>query len=181
MPASMEETAVDRGCHTTPNRTHTNRKKSSASGKGKRRGKSTGADHAADNKDCGAERRAGWGLAGKVRLFRSPGCAMARETESGFLKAVLDLAAAFGWRRAHFRPAMTKRGWRTAVSGDGKGFPDLILVRERMIAAELKVGRNPLTPEQREWLAAMKAAGIETHEWRPDDWDSSIVPALRRI
>src|SRR5215813_9770420 len=34
-------------------------------------------------------------------------------------------------------------GWRTAVSGDGAGFPDLLLVRaERLVVAELKVGRG---------------------------------------
>jgi len=28
---------------------------------------------------------------------------------------ILDIAKMFGWRRAHFRPARTKYGWRTPV------------------------------------------------------------------
>lgn len=93
-------------------------------------------------------------------------------TEREFLSQILELAKHRGWRRAHFRPAQTKHGWRTAVSGDGKGWPDLILVRrERMIAAELKVGRNKPTWEQEVWLAALKQVpGITVYVWRPDDW-----------
>jgi hypothetical protein len=47
-------------------------------------------------------------------------------TEAAFLRQVLDLAKLRGWRTAHFRPAQTSRGWRTAVQGDGAGFPDLV-------------------------------------------------------
>ncbi len=38
------------------------------------------------------------------------------------------------------------------------------------IAAELKVGRNRLTPEQAGWMDDLKAAGMTVHEWRPTDW-----------
>jgi hypothetical protein len=70
-------------------------------------------------------------------------------TESEFLDQVLQYAKLRGWRSAHFRPAKTIDGWRTPVSGDGKGFPDLLLVRgDRVIVAELKVGKNKLTLEQ---------------------------------
>jgi hypothetical protein len=44
-------------------------------------------------------------------------------------RQVLELAKICGWRTAHFRPAKTSKGWRTPVSGDGAGLPDLILVR----------------------------------------------------
>ena len=68
---------------------------------------------------------------------------------------------------------MTKAGnWVTAVSGDGKGFPDLLLVRGRkIIVAELKVGKNKVTPEQMLWLDAFATAGVEAHIWRPENWD----------
>lgn len=98
-------------------------------------------------------------------------------TESDFLRQVLDLAAAYRWRTAHFRPARTADGWRTPVAGDGEGFPDLILVRERVIVAELKVGRNQVTGPQRLWLIAFEAAGVAAYEWRhPDDW-----PEIERV
>ena len=95
------------------------------------------------------------------------------ETEAGFTAAVIALAKLHGWRTAHFRPARTKDGgWRTAVSGDGAGFPDIILVRgDRMIAAELKVGKGTLSEAQRKWLCDFGLIiGITTCVWRPADW-----------
>ena len=95
------------------------------------------------------------------------------ETEAGFTMAVIALAKLHGWRTAHFRPARTKDGgWRTAVSGDGAGFPDLILVRgTRIIAAELKVGKGKLTQAQSDWLSDLgRVPGMTTCVWRPADW-----------
>lgn len=92
-------------------------------------------------------------------------------TESEFLDQVLQLARLRGWRSAHFRPAKTIDGWRTAVSGDGKGFPDLLLIRgECVIVAELKVGNRKPTLEQIAWLAAFKAAQIPAFLWTPENW-----------
>lgn len=101
-------------------------------------------------------------------------------TEAAFTKQVLDLARVFGWRSAHFRPARTANGgWRTAVSGDGVGWPDLVLCRGAVIlVAELKVGRGKATPEQQAWLAAFRAAGVPAFEWRPEDWEA-IEAVLR--
>lgn len=93
-------------------------------------------------------------------------------TEEEFQDQFLKLALLYGWRRAHFRPARTVKGWRTAVAGDGKGFPDNLLIRgERMLVAELK--RSPdekATPEQEAWLAAFLGAGIPAYLWTPEDW-----------
>jgi hypothetical protein len=94
-----------------------------------------------------------------------------RITEAEFLGQVLALTRLCGWRTAHFRPARTVAGWRTAVAGDGRGFPDLLLLRgERIIAAELKVPPNKLAAEQEEWLAAFRAAGVPAFVWVPTDW-----------
>ncbi len=76
-----------------------------------------------------------------------------------------------GWRTCHFRPAWTGRGWRTPVQGDGKGFPDLVLVKNRVLMVELKAGKGKATPDQVDWLDALQFAGIETHVWRPADFD----------
>lgn len=95
-------------------------------------------------------------------------------TEAEFTRMFLDLARLRGWMSAHFRPGMDRRGrWRTAVQGDGAGFPDALLVRPRdgkMLVAELKVGRNRTTPEQDRWLAAFRAAGVPAEVLTPDDW-----------
>jgi hypothetical protein len=94
---------------------------------------------------------------------------------------VIDAAHIFGWRVAHFRPAMTKHGWRTAVGADGAGFPDLVLVRDEILFVELKVRRNTLSAEQAEWIVALRAAGVDAHVWTDSDWlDGTIEARLRR-
>ena len=102
-----------------------------------------------------------------------------RITEAEFTKQVLALAKLRGWRSAHFRPGRTATGWRTAVQGDGIGFPDLILVRGKvMIAAELKVGRNQPRPEQWAWLQAFShISGVIACFWTPAMW-TQIEEAL---
>jgi hypothetical protein len=111
-----------------------------------------------------------------------------RWSEEEFTREVIDLAKRNGWRSAHFRPGRTAKGdWRTAVQGDGKGFPDLLLVRgprqvnacsrpiwkkAAMIVAELKVGTNRASNEQLHWLEAFdKIDGVHTFIWYPHDWN----------
>ncbi len=93
-----------------------------------------------------------------------------RQTESQFQDAFLEYAQIHGWRRAHFRPARTKTGWRTAVSADGKGFVDTVLVRDRVIFAELKREGEDRRPEQEAWGDALIEAGAEYYCWQPSDW-----------
>lgn len=94
-----------------------------------------------------------------------------RLSEAEFLRQVIQLARLLNWKVAHFRPGLNRRGrWSTAVQGDGAGFPDLVLVRERVIAAELKVGRGRLTAAQGEWLTAFRAAGVAAYQWTPTNW-----------
>lgn len=110
-------------------------------------------------------------------------------TEEDFLKQVLTLARSCGWRTAHFRPAMTKGGkWITAVQGDGKGFPDLVLLRDdEFIIAELKVPPNTITPEQRGWLDAFSQTGacenalLWVCTWTPADWPTIETFLARKI
>jgi hypothetical protein len=91
-------------------------------------------------------------------------------TERDFQRAVIEAAQLLGWRVAHFRPAQTKHGWRTPVQADGKGFPDLVLLRGReLLVRELKDG-GKLTPEQNAWLAAFAAASVDARVWTSDDW-----------
>lgn len=99
--------------------------------------------------------------------------------EKDWQRQVIDLARLLKWRVAHFRPAMTKHGWVTPVAADGKGWPDLLLVRERVIAVELKADGGKLSDEQRIWLQALDHAGIETHVWRPADAEQ-VLHTLRR-
>lgn len=98
------------------------------------------------------------------------------QSESDFQKQVIQLARLYKWRAAHFRAAMNRRGqWQTPVQADGAGFPDLVLVRDRVIWAELKSEKGKLSPEQEQWIARLKAAGQEVYVWRPKDWNEIVT------
>jgi hypothetical protein len=102
-------------------------------------------------------------------------------TERELQDWIVGTARLLGWRVAHFRPAWTEKGWRTAGAYDAQGWPDLTLVRDRVLFAEIKVGRNRLAPEQSTWLEALREAGAEAHVWTDADWQFGVVEAeLRR-
>jgi hypothetical protein len=99
-------------------------------------------------------------------------------SEAQFQKQVLALAKLRGWRVAHFKTAQTAKGaYVTPVAADGKGFPDLVMVRAepgfvaRLIFAELKADRGRLGPQQLEWIQALAESDAEMYVWRPADWD----------
>jgi hypothetical protein len=94
-------------------------------------------------------------------------------TEDQFQKRVIETAKLYGWKVSHFRAALTRSGrWATPVQGH-KGFPDLVLARAgRIIVAELKTDKGRVSPEQKEWLAALGEYG---RLWRPRDWDSVLA------
>lgn len=101
-------------------------------------------------------------------------------------QGIVDLGRTLGWRMAHFRSVPVKYPgqalrWQTPVSADGKGFPDLIAVRERIIAIEVKGSGDTLKPEQETWISALRLAGVECHVWGPADWgpDGPIETTLK--
>jgi hypothetical protein len=98
-------------------------------------------------------------------------------TEAELTGAVLDLLDVLGWRAMHTRPARTAHGWRTPLQGPtAVGWPDIVAVKgDRLLAAELKVGRNKPSPDQLAWLDALSAAGAETHIWTDSDWTAGAV------
>lgn len=75
------------------------------------------------------------------------------------------IATILGWEHVHFRPAMTKHGWRTAGSGElAAGWLDLTLVRardRRLIFAELKADGAHLRPAQLEVMKRLHALADE--------------------
>lgn len=100
-------------------------------------------------------------------------------TEDEWRDQVTEAAHAFGWSVAYFRAGRTEHGWRTPVGADGKGWPDLTLVRERVIFAELKRQTGELEPAQEEWILRLEGACQETYVWRPGDIDE-VIAVLRR-
>lgn len=87
---------------------------------------------------------------------------------------VTDLAELLGWTWAHFRPGQTQQGWRTPVAGPGgRGFPDLVLWRERVVYVEVKAQRGKTSPAQVTVINALIHAGAEVYVWRPSDFDEA--------
>ena len=87
-------------------------------------------------------------------------------SEDNLLQAVVEAASLLGWRWHHIRRS------DKAVQMGHAGFPDLLLVREhRLVSIELKTHKGRVTPEQQEWLDALRAAGVQTLVIRPSDLD----------
>lgn len=88
--------------------------------------------------------------------------AASEPSEAAMVRTILLAARVTHWRVAHFRPALTKWGYRTAVQGDGAGFPDLVMVHRgaRLVWwVELKSAAGRLEPDQRAWKEALEEAG----------------------
>ena len=82
--------------------------------------------------------------------------------EKDWQKVVIDTAHAFGWMVHHDRDARRSTG---------AGFPDLVIVRERILFVELKSEKGKLKEGQESWRDALCLAGAEWHLWRPSDWE----------
>ena len=106
-----------------------------------------------------------------------------RETEADLLENLIGkrgLATILGWHSLHIRPARVKDdtapegySYRTPVQGDGKDFPDLLLVKPpRCIVAELKREGEKPRPGQVVWLDLFSAIEVvETYLWTTSDED----------
>ncbi len=93
-------------------------------------------------------------------------------TEADWQRRVIDALKLFQWRYAHFRPAQTAKGWRTAMTGD-KGFPDLVAVKPpRVLFIELKSDSGKLRDDQILWIGELRESGVECYVWRPKDWET---------
>jgi hypothetical protein len=99
------------------------------------------------------------------------------DDEASFQACVLEVARLGGWRTLHIRPARRADGsWRTPVSGDGQGWPDLTLVRPpRLLFVELKSERGRLSASQADWIGVLRLLPkVEVYVWRPSDWDELV-------
>ena len=74
-------------------------------------------------------------------------------------------AELLGWWVYHVNDVRGRLRSRTSV-----GFPDLVLVRERVMYRELKAGRGKPSEAQEAWLARLVLAGEDAKIWRPENW-----------
>ena len=99
-------------------------------------------------------------------------------TEAAWMDWVVELAHWHGWVVAHFRPARTAHGWRTAVGYDGKGWPDCQFVhptRHLVLYREIKTDSGRLDTDQQRWGDWLTQAGADWAVWRPRDRDSVVA------
>jgi hypothetical protein len=95
-------------------------------------------------------------------------------SEAELQRNVIDMARYLGWYVHAERPAMTSKGFRTAIMGNA-GFPDIVLCRaDRLIFVELKSASGTLTDQQVKW-GKLLAANTTYYIWRPSDWFSGKI------
>lgn len=102
-------------------------------------------------------------------------------SESQLQSAIFRFAKLKGWTVAHFDKAQVRPGiWVTPVKADGKGFPDLLMVRKgRLIVAELKAKGGRVRPEQAVWLSLLEEVPeIEVYLWTTKDWPDNVQRIL---
>ncbi len=99
-------------------------------------------------------------------------------SEKQLQAAIIECARRLNWRCAHFTAA-TVRGGRTItpVAADGAGWPDLVLVRDRVLFVEVKRDGQYPKPHQRVWHEALREAGQTVYVWREKDWRSGAIEA----
>lgn len=73
--------------------------------------------------------------------------------------------------QAHLITYAKACGWKVYHTYDSRrcepGFPDLVLVRERVLYRELKSEKGRLTSTQKEWGDVLTAAGADFKVWKP--------------
>ena len=96
-------------------------------------------------------------------------------TEAAFQDLVVHLAKVCGWTCYHTFDSRRSEA----------GYPDLTLVRERVIWRELKARRGRMTAEQQEWGRLLQAANANWGLWYPSDWplicDILTAPIQRHL
>ena len=96
--------------------------------------------------------------------------AIADMTEKEWQAQVVALARTLGWTIFHTYDSRRSN----------PGLPDLILVRDRVVFAELKRESGKLSAAQDEWLARLRRAGAEHYVWRPRDLETVGAVLSRR-
>jgi hypothetical protein len=86
-------------------------------------------------------------------------------TERQWQSQVVEAARLLGWRVYHTHDSRRSE----------PGWPDLALVRDRLVMAELKTDNGRVSKAQAGWLDALRTANVETYLWRPSDWDAVLA------
>ena len=82
---------------------------------------------------------------------------MKPKTEKQFQAQVIQVAKLFGWH--YYHPYDSRRS--------PPGFPDLVLVKDRVLFRELKTDKGRVSPAQKTWGVKLTDAGADWSIWRP--------------
>jgi len=105
-----------------------------------------------------------------VTLVTASRAMAATMSEANLQDTVTGMADVLGLRVHHETDSRRSRA----------GFPDLVIVGNRVLFVELKRQDGRLRPEQRAWLDALIAAGVTAVVWRPLSLlDGTIETTLR--
>lgn len=97
-------------------------------------------------------------------------------SEAALQLLVIEAAEALGWYVYHVGNVKGQLRNSTSV-----GFPDLVMVRDRVLFVELKSATGKLSREQEEWRRQILRTGEEHHVWRPKHWENNdILTELQR-
>lgn len=88
----------------------------------------------------------------------TPAVPLAEILEKDWQRDLVELAKQLGWHRPmHIYDARRSE----------PGWPDLALVRDRLLLLELKTETKPVSPTQKQWIRKLVAANVETYVVRP--------------
>ena len=93
-----------------------------------------------------------------------------KQSERQFQTQVVSLAKQFGWMVYHTYDSRRSE----------PGFPDLVLVRDRILYRELKSETGRITPTQKQWGERLTLAGADYAIWRPSDMPHIIKQLTTR-
>lgn len=113
-----------------------------------------------------------------------------RVTEGNFQASVTQLAETLGWDWVHVERRTVSRTGRSGVPRTyvetptkgtlGNGWVDLLLVRERVVFAELKGDGGRLEEDQKHVRDRLLSHSQEWYVWGPRDWDQVVAVLSRR-
>lgn len=102
----------------------------------------------------------------KGRKVEPPPPVDEKAAEKDFQAAVVKRAKELGWLTYHTRDSRKSE----------EGFPDLVLVRDRIVWMELKSATGKPTAPQLCWIEALGGVFAEVYLFRPADW-----PQIERV
>lgn len=103
--------------------------------------------------------------------MRGAPLALVDVTEKEWQAQLVSLARTLGFKHVYHTHDSRK---------SASGFPDLVLIRERVVFIECKREKGKLTETQAAWILALNAAGAEVYVARPRDLDNLAVLLAHR-